>query len=369
MTIYTAKVTMCGLPRSGQQSLVRCLVKHEFDPDWHPFIGSNFAIKELELKDGGSFHMYPTNLAGNPYFKKLRGYYSHGSNAFILLYDITDTASFKAIESFHEEFKGYAPEEPCYIMGTKRDLQDEREVPRERLVQSGRKLRAKTWEVSARTGENVYEAFADIALDIIREKEPVLPLQGVVIPQNLVIREVRRRKSVRDNLVVHSAKVVFSGLPAVGKRSLMGHYLGKKFDPVNHGQLGIDFHSVEIPRVGAKMILYPWYMPAREPVEIYGPRYAKGASMLLFVYDVSNRDSFEEIEKLHAMFTGELGNLPCHVIGTKADLEDDRAVTKGELEALGERLNATTWEVSAKTGQNVEELFDTVIEELIEKKR
>ena len=49
----------------------------------------------------------------------------------------------------------------------------------------------------------------------------------------------------------------------------------------------------------------------------------------------------------------------CCQVGSKCDLEGRRMVPKSEGIALASRLGCPFFEVSAKTGHNVDEAFDT----------
>ena len=55
------------------------------------------------------------------------------------------------------------------------------------------------------------------------------------------------------------------------------------------------------------------------------------------------------------------------LVGNKSDLEDKREVTKEEGKELADKYGLEFYETSAKTGENVEELFYNSAEEIAKK--
>lgn len=53
------------------------------------------------------------------------------------------------------------------------------------------------------------------------------------------------------------------------------------------------------------------------------------------------------------------------LVGNKKDLESERIVTKEQAEEYAKNWGFSYFETSAKTGENVQELFSTLVDELI----
>ena len=100
------------------------------------------------------------------------------SNGVILIYDITNLKSFKLIKDFNEEIKENAPNIKKILVGTKCDLEDKRQVTEE----EGKKLANELginmfFEVSAKTGKNVEEAYYSLFREILmnyNQPEPII---------------------------------------------------------------------------------------------------------------------------------------------------------------------------------------------------
>jgi small GTP-binding protein len=96
------------------------------------------------------------------------------------------------------------------------------------------------------------------------------------------------------------------------------------------------------------------------------PIYYKGKNGILVVYDITNRQSFDDlnfwlndIEKIANKNTVKL------LVGNKCDLEDKREVTFQEGKDFADNNGMKFIETSAKTNQNVDEAFEIVVDEVI----
>ena len=96
------------------------------------------------------------------------------------------------------------------------------------------------------------------------------------------------------------------------------------------------------------------------------PLYYKGKDGILAVYDITNRQSFDdinfwlnEIEKIANKNTVLL------LVGNKCDLEDERKVSFQEGKDFADNNGMKFIETSAKTNQNVDEAFEILIDEVI----
>ena len=82
-----------------------------------------------------------------------------------------------------------------------------------------------------------------------------------------------------------------------------------------------------------------------------------------FVFSITSQESFDEIEPTIQMIKG-MKEHPIErigiLIGNKVDLEDDRQVSKEKGEELAKRYGIPFFETSAKTGENVEEMFQAL---------
>lgn len=89
---------------------------------------------------------------------------------------------------------------------------------------------------------------------------------------------------------------------------------------------------------------------------------------ILFVYDITNRESFESIRDEWICHTLESSNPNCHMIliGNKSDQMDQRVVSTEEGQQLANEFDMMFFETSAKDNVNVEESFDSMVQKILD---
>jgi Ras-related protein Rab-1A len=82
----------------------------------------------------------------------------------MVVYDVTDRDSFKAINNWIQEIEKYAQEGVIKILvGNKSDLTSERQVSREEGEELAQKLNVSFIETSAKNADNIDESFLTIS--------------------------------------------------------------------------------------------------------------------------------------------------------------------------------------------------------------
>jgi len=165
---------------------------------------------------------------------------------------------------------------------------------------------------------------------------------------------------VKQNLF----KVVVIGDGAVGKTSITVRICHGQFDGEYLMTIGVEFGMKTCNIKGKKVKIQVWDTAGQERFRFLQPAYYSGAHGALIVYDVTRRQSFENIPIWIGYLTGNVGNtIPTILVGNKCDLEDLRSVGVDEGEYLARHLSKhyqqdiPFFETSAKTNQNVEEVF------------
>lgn len=87
--------------------------------------------------------------------------------------------------------------------------------------------------------------------------------------------------------------------------------------------------------------------------------YMKTGQGFLLVFSITSPSSLSELTMLRdeIIRVKDDENTPIVIVGNKADLEDQRAVSRSKAFTLSQRWNAPYYEASARTRTNVDEVF------------
>lgn len=179
--LYIHKLILGGEEGVGKTSLVLRFVDNIFYGDYKPTIGTSIMKKECKFKGlETSVRFVIWDLGGQPQFKRVRKEYISMAEAGIIVFDVTNRKSFDEVKAWHEEILVQADEDlRLVLVGNKIDLEAERVVSRQEGLELANKLGVPYVETSAKTGENVNEAFRVLALHLVQRflKTSELPWQ------------------------------------------------------------------------------------------------------------------------------------------------------------------------------------------------
>ncbi len=168
---YAFKLILGGDGAVGKTSMVHRYVENEFETDYKSTIGTSIMKKECTFKElESTIRFIIWDLAGQAQFKRVRQSYLSNAEAGILVYDVTNRSSFENInKNWYLEIKKASPNIALLLVGNKIDLESERVVSRDEGEVLAQKLTLTYIETSAKTGENINDAFKMLALQIIRK--------------------------------------------------------------------------------------------------------------------------------------------------------------------------------------------------------
>ena len=156
-------------------------------------------------------------------------------------------------------------------------------------------------------------------------------------------------------------KLVFLGDIYAGKTSIINRFMYESFDTNYQATIGIDFLSKTLYLDDRTVRLQLWDTAGQERFRSLIPNYIRDSSVAVIVFDITNKQTFSNCDKWAEDVRNERGNEAVIVlVGNKIDKAEERAVSLEEAEAKAKSLEATYVETSAKTGDNVKQLFKQI---------
>lgn len=160
-------------------------------------------------------------------------------------------------------------------------------------------------------------------------------------------------------------KLVTIGDAEVGKSSLLFRVTHNQTPNMTSATIMGAYYSKSFGNRNRVARLNMWDTAGQERYRSMIPIYLKDVDIILYVYDISNRRSFEHLRDYWIDFAKNYAVpanpdvSPLHiVIANKSDLDEQREVKNEEGIELAKTINATFIELSALRGNNVDRLME-----------
>ncbi|GMI86682.1 ARABIDOPSIS RAB GTPASE HOMOLOG C1, RAB GTPASE HOMOLOG 18-1, RAB GTPASE HOMOLOG B18 [Hibiscus trionum] len=163
-------------------------------------------------------------------------------------------------------------------------------------------------------------------------------------------------------------KLLMIGDSGVGKSSLLLSFTAGTFDELSP-TIGVDF-KVKYATVGGKKLkLAIWDTAGQERFRTLTSSYYRGAQGVVFVYDVTRRETFTNLQEVWYKEFEQYSTNPDSIrmlVGNKVDKESQRTVTKKEAIEFARDYGCLFIECSAKTHVNVQQCFDELVQKIVD---
>ena len=168
-------------------------------------------------------------------------------------------------------------------------------------------------------------------------------------------------------------KVVIVGDTFTGKTSIINRACFDK-EPIDDEQttIGASTHEYLPKTTETECRLVLWDTAGQERYRSIVPMYFQEASLIVVVFDVTKRQTFENLPYwLSSIVESDAQKVPIMIAGNKVDLVDDRNVSHIEAKEWSENVKeckiVAYMETSAKTGEGISEIFEGAAEYLLAK--
>ena len=98
---------------------------------------------------------------------------------------------------------------------------------------------------------------------------------------------------------------------------------------------------------------------------VYYPRIVTQGYLLVFA--INDDTSFTKLDRVkNAVQAAQAKSVPIFLVGTKSDLEEERAVSRKEAENKAKQWGSKYYEVSSKTDTGVSQVFEDIVRAVLE---
>lgn len=162
-------------------------------------------------------------------------------------------------------------------------------------------------------------------------------------------------------------RICIIGDSSVGKTSLLTRYCDNVFKESYNNTIGVDFRVFSLKYNDTVCKVHIWDTAGQERFKSVAVNYFKSTHGFMFVYDVTNKSSFDNINKWAELVHNTNQNAKVNfLIGNKCDLNSQRQIKQAEAKEFSDIRQYNFMETSAKTCENVGKAFEYFAYQLID---
>ena len=164
------KILTIGESGVGKTCILRRFVEDKFLKNHLATIGIDFKTKTLNINNQ-EIKLKIWDTAGQERFRNITTQYYKGADGIVLVYDVTDDASYEKIRDWMDQILSNTQRDEIglVLLGNKCDMEP-RIITEEQGNQLADELKISYFETSALTGQGIKEAFEQLTRDIMKRK-------------------------------------------------------------------------------------------------------------------------------------------------------------------------------------------------------
>ena len=168
-----------------------------------------------------------------------------------------------------------------------------------------------------------------------------------------------------------SIKIILVGNSGVGKTSIINRFYKDSYEKYMISTIAMNYIEKNIDLNGKIVKLSIWDTAGQEQYKSCNKLFIKNSKIVIFVYDITKKISFKELDFWYDIIENELGQSPfLGVVGNKADLIDFEEIKEEEGEKKAEEWNAYFGLLSAKEDKpGIDKYFKKIVKLFLESNR
>ena len=164
-------------------------------------------------------------------------------------------------------------------------------------------------------------------------------------------------------------KIILVGNSFTGKTSIINRYHNNTFTQNTKNTISMNFVTKKLSLNNKKIVANIWDTAGDEQFRSVNRLFVKNSDIVIFVYDITRKKSFEDLDFWHKFIIDELGQSPSFaLVGNKMDLYEKEEVREEEGEELANEWEAHFALLSAKEeNMAIHQFFEKIIKLYLEK--
>ena len=165
-----------------------------------------------------------------------------------------------------------------------------------------------------------------------------------------------------------SIKITLLGNPGVGKTCIISRYIDDVFEENNAPTIGANYSEKVINKNGKEYELNIWDTAGQEKFHALGKHFYKEAYVVCLVYDITSQESLEHLKTIwypDLLKYGEKYTILAVVGHNINSKEGNNLADENYAKEFAKDIGASFHLVSAKRGEGIQELFDSLIDRFL----
>lgn len=160
----------------------------------------------------------------------------------------------------------------------------------------------------------------------------------------------------------YNFKIILVGNSGTGKSNISSRFLINQFDHCTKSTIGVEFSTKDIHIEKDIIRVQLWDTAGQERYKSIVISYYRGALGIMLVYDITKRDSFDNLQFWIDQINQYCpNNIKIIIIGNKQDLNDKRVISTEEGRIYAKTNNALFMEVSALQNFNIQKAIELLV--------
>jgi small GTP-binding protein len=191
-------------------------------------------------------------------------------------------------------------------------------------------------------------------------------------PYSFALEDAMPDNPVENNATINK-KVCLLGDFSVGKTSLVRRFVYERFEDKYLSTIGVKVSRKTIDMTHQdkpiKLSIILWDLAGSEEFNQIRASYLRGAAGIMFVCDLTRPETLQHLPAYLDDMRQVCPDADVILAANKADLVDERRLSKSEIEGHANKLNAPYYLTSAKTGEAVETIFHQLGQQMLTHQR